>query len=141
MPIIELDLLIALVNSEDRLHEAASRLFEAASRGRIRRLAIATSALIEYELVLRSRGYGEEDIAADMRAFTKIRNVDEAPLNSEVILEAISLRRRYQLTYFDSLHAATTILHDGAIVSTDKAYIGIRELKAIDPEDALIDLS
>ncbi|MBS7612120.1 type II toxin-antitoxin system VapC family toxin [Candidatus Bathyarchaeota archaeon] len=140
MPTIELDLLIALVNREDRLHETASKLFEATARGKIRNLVIATSALIEYELILRSRGYSEDDIAVDIRAFTNIKNVGEAPLNSKVILAAIVLRRKYRLTYFDSLHAATATLHDGEIVSTDEAYMGVKELRAIDPEEALRNL-
>ncbi|MGP3668040.1 MAG: type II toxin-antitoxin system VapC family toxin [Candidatus Bathyarchaeota archaeon] len=134
MPIVELDLLIALVNREDGLHEAASKLFEAAAHGRIGKITIATSALMEYELILKSRGYSEEDIATDIRALTSIRNVDEAPINAQVMLTAINLRKKYQLTYFDSLHAATAILHDGAIISTDKAYREIKELKAIDPK-------
>lgn len=98
MPIVELDSLIALVNREDRLHEAASKFFEAAARGKIENLAIATSALIEYEITLRSRGYSEEDIAVDVRAFTNIKNVGEAPLNPEAILAAMRLREKYQLT-------------------------------------------
>ncbi len=137
MPIIELDLLIALVNREDKLHEVASKLFEAAVQGKIGRMTIAASALMEYELVLRSRGYSEEDIAADIRALTNIRNVDEAPLNSQVMIAAIDLRKRYQLSYFDSLHAATAIQQDGTIISTDKAYMRISELKAMDPRDLL----
>ncbi|MEM1661103.1 MAG: hypothetical protein QXR17_08220 [Candidatus Bathyarchaeia archaeon] len=58
MPIIELDLLIALVNKEDGLHETASKIFEAAANGKIGKIAIAASALMEYELILKSRGYG-----------------------------------------------------------------------------------
>lgn len=140
MPIIELDLLIALVNREDGLHESASRLFEAAAKGRIGKITIAASALIEYELILRSRGYSEEDIAADIKALTKIKNIEEAPINSKVILAASSLRKKYPLTYFDSLHAATAILHDREIISTDKAYREIKELKTISPEEALRNL-
>jgi len=58
-------------------------------------------------------------------------------LIAQVILKAISLRRKYQLTYFDSLHAATAILHDGTIISSDKAYQEIKELKTIHPEEIL----
>ncbi|MEM3694331.1 MAG: hypothetical protein QXI39_09970 [Candidatus Bathyarchaeia archaeon] len=65
----------------------------------------------------------------------------EAFLNSKVVQEAIGLRKKYQLTYFDSLHAAMATLHDGAIISTDKAYMRIKELKAIDPEGVTGDLS
>lgn len=52
-------------------------------------------------------------------------------------MEVMDLRKRYQLTYFDSLHAATAILYDGRIISTDKVYMEIKELKAIDPEEAM----
>lgn len=73
MPIIELDLLIALVNREDKLHETASKLFEAVANGKIGKITLASSALIEYELILKSRGYSEEDIAADIKALTRIK--------------------------------------------------------------------
>lgn len=137
MPIIELDLLIALVNKEDKLHETASKLFEAAANGKIGKITIAASALMEYELILKSRGYNDEEISADIKALTRIKNVGEAPINAQVILKAINLRRKYQLTYFDSLHAATAILQDGTIISSDKAYQEIKELKTIHPEEML----
>jgi len=135
MPVIELDMLIALVNREDDHHEIASKIFNAISQGEIKNVAIAASALIEYELILRSRGYGDEDIAADIRSFTSIENMKEAPLTSEIILGALNLRVKYQLTYFDSLHAATAILWDGVIISADKAYLRVRELKAVALEE------
>jgi len=135
MPVIELDMLIALVNREDDHHKIASKIFNAVSQGEIKNVAVAASALIEYELILRSRGYRDEEIAADIRAFTSIEGMKEAPLTSEIILRALDLRVKYQLTYFDSLHAATATLWDGVIISVDKAYLRVRELKAVAPEE------
>lgn len=135
MPIIELDMLTALVNREDKHHEIAVKFFEEIARGRIRNIAVAASALIEYELILKSRGYKEEEIAADIEAFINIENMREAPLTSKTMLTAINLRKKYGLTYFDSLHAAAAILYDETIISADKAYKTLKELKAIDPEE------
>ena len=50
MPIIELDMLIALVNRRDKLHHIAKRLFEKISNESIKNVAIPASALMEYEI-------------------------------------------------------------------------------------------
>lgn len=133
MPVIELDMLIALVNRSDRLHEVASELFQGIASGRLEGMRLASSALLEYELVLRSRGYDEKDIREDIEAFKLIPNLDEVPLTSEVILKASSLREAYSLTYFDSLHCATAILYDGQIVASDNAYDKVPEVKRLGP--------
>jgi len=130
---VELDMLIALVNPEDKLHEHADRFFEKVARGELRDVRVATSALLEYELTLKSRGYPERDIREDIVAFKNL--LKECPITSEVIVKASELREKYGLTYFDSLHAATAVLADGVIVSSDKDYEKVRGLKAIKPEE------
>lgn len=133
MAVIELDMLIGLVNSRDRLHRIASKFFDEVASGRLEKVYIASSAYLEYELVLRSRGLDLKTIYRDIESFRNIRNIEEAPLSSKVILKSIELRDRYGLTFFDSLHAATAITLDRVIISTDKAYSRIKELKHIDP--------
>lgn len=135
MPVIELDMLIALVNRADKLHEAACRLFELAADGSLRNLAVATSALMEYELVLRSKGYSEERVKEDLEAFSRLEGLRILPLTHEMLLKAIELRIRHRLTYFDSLHAATALLYDAAIISTDKAYGSVEGLITLDPRE------
>ncbi len=137
MPIIELDMLIAFVNKADKLHSIAVRIFEAIISGRLGNVAVPTSAYMEYELVLKSRGYSEDTILSDIDAFRKIRNLGEVPLTSEVLIKASELRKKYGITYFDSLHAASALLHDKKIISKDRAYREIRELKTLDPEEVL----
>jgi len=115
MPIIELDMLIAFVNASDSLHRLADNLFKKITRGELREVKVASSALLEYELVLRSRGHEEREIREDIRAFNMMPNLGEEPLTAEVILKASEIREKHNLSYFDSLHCATAILFDGEI--------------------------
>ncbi len=57
MPVIELGMLIALVNRRDKLHEISRKLFKKIIGGELKNVVIPTSALLEYELILKSRGY------------------------------------------------------------------------------------
>lgn len=59
MPVIELDMLIAFINKADKYHEVAVKIFNDVVSGRSSNVAVPTSAYMEYELVLRSRGYDE----------------------------------------------------------------------------------
>jgi predicted nucleic acid-binding protein len=134
MPIIELDMLIAFVNKLDRLHEVSKRLFHKILLGEIDKVKVALSAYLEYELVLKLRGYNLTEIHNDLNAFKHIKNLGEASLSVKVILKAIELRNTYKISYFDSLHAATALEYDKTIISTDHIYKEIKELKHINPE-------
>ncbi len=134
MPCIELDLLIAFVNSADRLHEDTDALFLKVSRNEIKNVYVASSAYVEYELVHKAKGVEEEEVADDLEAFLNYPNLNEAPLKLETLIKAAELRKTYKLTYFDSLHAATAILNDGVITGTDQAYDSIPSLKRVSPQ-------
>lgn len=103
------------------------------ARGRLGGATIPASAYMEYELVLRSRGYSSEAILGDIEVFRRIENLGEVPLTARVIVEATRLRDKYGLTYFDSLHAASALHHDKTIISTGKAYQKVPGLRTIDP--------
>jgi len=133
MPVIELDTLIALVNVLDKLHELAVRIINMVMNGELRNVAVPTSAYLEYELVLRSKGYSEEEVLTDLESFRSLRNLAEIPLTSRIISEAIRLRRKYELTYFDSLHAASALMYDKIMISVDPAYRNVPNLRVIDP--------
>ncbi len=83
MPIIELDMLIAFVNKVDKLHSIAEKIFSKIISGNLNDVAVPTSAYMEYELVLRSKGYSEDIISEDIDAFRRIKNLSEIPLTSE----------------------------------------------------------
>jgi len=50
---------------------------------------------------------------------------------------AHSLRKRYSLTYFDSLHAATAIALRDALASYDRSYSRVEELRWVYPSKLL----
>ncbi len=140
MPIIELDMMIAFVNASDHLHRVAVEIFRKIAEGELTDGAIPASAYIEYELLLRSRGYDRAAIEGDIETFRRFPNLEEIPLSSDILLKASKLRASYSLTYFDSLHAASALLYDGAIISVDEAYRRVEALRALDPR-AFIDNS
>ncbi|GEM_PF-1894488 len=88
MPVIELDMILALLNRADKLHAAASRLFEKIISGELSNVSIPASAYLEYELVMRSRGYSSREIADDVISLRSIPGLGEVPLTSSVLLSA-----------------------------------------------------
>ncbi len=140
MPIIELDMMIAFVNASDHLHRVAVEIFRKIAEGELTDGVIPASAYIEYELLLKSRGYDRATIEGDIEAFRRFPNLEEIPLSSDILLKASKLRASYSLTYFDSLHAASALLYDGAIISVDEAYRRVEALRVLDPR-AFIDNS
>jgi len=129
--IIELDALIAYVNRRDRYHRVMSKLLSRVAAGELKNVKVAASAYLEYSLLLRSRGYGEDDVREDLLFFKNFPNLDEAPLTLEVLIKASELRKEYHLSFFDSLHAATAVLFDGVIASMDKAYTAVKDLRTM----------
>jgi len=133
LPVIELDMILALLNRADRLHAVASRLFEKIARGELKRVAVAVSAYLEMELIMRSKGFDHNEIIKNILMFKSIPKLEEAPLTSDTILNAVRIRANYGLTYFDSLHASTALLYDGVIISVDEDYKRVQGLKVVDP--------
>lgn len=126
-------MMIAYVNSADKLHPTATRLFEKILNGEIRGIAIPASAYLEYEIVLRSKGYPPQDIIEDIEAFQAIKQIKEKTLTAHIIALAASLRQKHDISYFDSLHAATALTYDKTIISVDKDYRKIPQLNVINP--------
>jgi len=59
----------------------------------------------------------------DINAFRRIKNLGEISLTSKVIIKALELRKKLNITYFDSLYVASALLHDRIIISADdKVY-------------------
>jgi len=92
---------------------------------------VAASAYLEYTLLLKSRGYSEDNIREDLLLFKDFPNLNETPLTLEVLTKASELREMCNLSFFDSLHVATALLFDGIIASIDKVYTSIKNLKTV----------
>ena len=128
MFLIELDLLIAFSSKADRLHTSAGIILEAVENNTIQNVRVATSALLEYSLVLKSKKVKEIDVQETLIAWQNYPNLGSLPISPITLIEAAKLRSDYQVSFFDSLHAATAIVYAAVIISTDAVYSKIRRL-------------
>ena len=55
----------------------------------------------------------------------------------KTIILSIILRDEYNLSFFESHHAATALENDGKIISKDQQYNRVSNLELLDPDDFL----
>ncbi len=134
LPVLETDFLKGLIDPSDTLHPAASK---AAAKVVDEGWVIASTALLELDLLLKSEGISQSDRINVFEAL-------EADLENEVFLsftphilaDAVKLQSLHgsQIRdfYFDSLHVATARSIDGVIVSSDTHFQKIPEVQWID---------
>ncbi len=95
---------------------------------------ISVFALIEFDVVLRSRG-----LSAQERSEKHALLLFSYPLAAERVTRpspstfvlAARLEEDYNLDYFDSLVAADAMMHDGVIISTDVEMDRIPNLRRV----------
>lgn len=77
-----------------------------------------------------------EDIAkffTDLSQLLSLYKLNVYPLTCEQIAKAANLRKKYNLTFYDSHHVASAMLYDSKIISTDNTYDSVIGLKRINP--------
>ncbi|MDK2465101.1 MAG: PIN domain-containing protein [Candidatus Korarchaeota archaeon] len=132
MPLIELDILLAFINRSDKHHEVASRVIEASISDES--YYLSSVALIEMSLIYRSRSM-ELELEEDLRLLLSLFDGRTTHLTPLEAMRAVWIRRKYGLSFFDSLNAASAMSLDSTIVSFDEAYDDVEGLRRIDPED------
>jgi len=133
--ILENDVLFALLNKKDPNYRVAKAVFEKLMRGELE-LEISSAALLEMELIYRSRGR-EDQLQRDVSALAAIPGLKFLPLTPEIVLTAISLRKRFGLSFFDSHYAATSLLTDGRILSFNGRYDDVEGLTRVRPSSII----
>ncbi|MGV9172651.1 MAG: type II toxin-antitoxin system VapC family toxin [Promethearchaeia archaeon] len=129
MPLIETDTIIGFLNKGDRFHREASFIFRKIHQGELD-LAISSASLIELQLIYKSKNI-EFKFEYDLAEFQAINNLRWAPLNVQSSLTALNFRKRYNLSFFDSLHVGIAINLDKKIIAQDKRYDDIKGLEKI----------
>ncbi len=87
-------------------------------------------------ILIKSKKATSEQIAAFFRELDELLSLygaDLFPLTCEEVSLSAELRRDYDLSFYDSHHAAAALLHDTEIISTDTAYDKVGGLKRLDP--------
>lgn len=130
-----MDLIIGLISTKDKLHDISKRIFKKIEAGNLKNVFIPASVFLEYELVLKSKEIAGSDLLKDIIHLRSIENIGEIPLTSNIIINALKLREKYDLTYFDSLHCAGALQIDAIIISSDKDFKFITNLQVIEPKD------
>jgi len=131
MPVLETDFLKALVDPQDRLHDKAVK---ALKRVEEEQWYLASSAFLEFDLLLKKGGVSLEDridVFESLKPHVPLEVV--CKLSHQTLVIAGRLQKAYGFSnfYFDSLHLGTAVEHDGQIVSSDKSFENVREVKRI----------
>ena len=129
MPLIETDTLYAFLNKNDEYHEFADKIMVKINNGKFKAI-ISSVSLIELQLIYKSKEI-EYEFEMDLVDLQRIKNMEWVSLDPISSLTAIHLRKRYELSFFDSLHAGLAINLDKQIISQDKEYDKISGLKRI----------
>ena len=83
---------------------------------------------------LLNRGLKDKVLLTVSRVF-EIKNLEWIPLGKEVFLTASALIEEYELGAFDAYIAATALLKDRVILSSDRIYDKIKGIKRVSPEE------
>ncbi len=134
MPVLETDFLKGLIDPADALHSAASK---AASKVVEEGWAIASTALLELDLILKSVGISRSDRIEVFEALeADFENEAFLSPTPHILADAVNLQHLHgnQIRdfYFDSLQIATARSLDGVIVSSDSHFQSIPEVQWVD---------
>ena len=129
MPLIETDLLYSFLNANDVNNKFATNAILRVNSGELE-VKFSSVSLIELQLIYKSRNI-EFEFELDLAELQRIKNVEWALLDPISALTAIHLRKKYNLSFFDSLHVGIAINLDKKIISQDKEYDVISGLKRI----------
>ncbi len=131
MPVLETDFLKGLLDERDRLHPSCLRALRQVSA---KEWTLASSALVELDLLLKRAGISDSGRHEVFESLTVELDSDVILVVSHAVLsQAAMIREKYRFRrfYFDSIHLSTAILHDRTIVSSDREFDHITEVKRI----------
>jgi predicted nucleic acid-binding protein len=130
MPVVETDFLKGLLDPKDRFHIHSVKALEKVTA---EQWHMASSAFVELDLLLKNSKISVEDrIAVFQTLKSEIPAEMILTLSHEAMVQALLLQEKYPQIdrfYFDSLHLSSAILLDHKIVSSDKTFDEIQEVK------------
>ena len=69
----------------------------------------------------------------DLNQLLSLYKLNVYPLTCQQIAKAVNLRKKHNLTFYDSHHVASATLYDSKIISIDNTYDSVIDLKMINP--------
>jgi len=129
MPALDTEILFAL-NPKDEHHRQAARLL-----GSTADLVVPDTSLFEYMTVLRTMNVRSMDVRKILLALSQDldrRGIPQAKtIDSLLLVKRCELESDYDLTFFDSLIAASALSLDQSVVSDDEDFDRVPGLRRI----------
>jgi len=126
---IETDVIYAVMKREDSLKRLA-RLVLTKSR----RLLCSSVSFVEVLSVLKALGKFES-LASKVGLLGSFSNIEFVPVTPEIAEKAADIHMKGKLTFFDSFYAATAIVLDATLVSSDTAFKEVAGLRYMSVSD------
>ena len=124
MELVDTVYLVAFLNPEDPRHEEAAELLSGLGTGR----RVSQAALIELDLLMKSRGFGPEERESVWLVLAQvIPGGAVEPLVPRDFAVAVELHESRGLDYFDALVAAQCLVRGAKPITTDAAILKILE--------------
>jgi predicted nucleic acid-binding protein len=129
LPILDSVVLFGTADSNDKNHERAKRHLRRVSDPAV---YLGTFALMEFDIVMKSRGLTFEDRMEKLVSLLlDYPDLDQkvAGVTPATMYLASRLEGEAELEYFDAGVAAEALQLDGAVISTDRAFDRVEGLK------------
>jgi predicted nucleic acid-binding protein len=126
MPCLDTDVVYPLFKKSDWLQKSAK------SAAQVKESYVSAILVLEIQLLLKREVGLKESLEVCERLPQRL-NIK--PFDEDVIRMAEEIRSEHGLGIFDSIHAATALLNDKVMISTDKSYDKLANLKRIDPRE------
>ena len=123
---VDADILYALLKPSDRYLEFAKKIVDSTDN-----LYTSVVSFIEVEFVVKRElnDFLAENVLEAL--LQKIPRLKIVPFNRDILQKSLELQQEFGVSVFDSIHAATALVKDKRIASTDHAYDRIPRLKRI----------
>ncbi len=125
--IVETDFLTGLIHRSDRLHKTCLEILDRY------RVYLSPYSLIEYRLV----NIHEAEYETWIKVFKYIDlilryyNIRILPSNPIIHVYSMEYRVKYNMSLFDSMHAGSSKYYDLPLLSSDKVYGKVSDIKWI----------
>jgi len=136
LALVETDLILAAINTKDPKHREAEEVFDKC----LGKLILSPYSLIEIDLLLRSGSIVTSDVYGFWNGIGEMLvhyRVSMFYPKSKYHSLAYKIRLDYNLSYFDSLHAAIALCENIPIISYDKTYKRVKNLTYLHPSDVI----
>jgi predicted nucleic acid-binding protein len=126
---LDADVLYSYLKPEDWLKPFAENILDKKEK-----FITSIVTVIEIEIVS-LRELGSTFSLSVLSRLKTLKNLEILPLSIDVLEKSVELRKLYGLSIFDSIHAATCLLNNVEIISSDSIFDKVKGLERIDPRN------